>query len=324
MHQKAIQILKACIGIQTNKEELLPSLPCSSSDIHSLLTDFHEVIEIEYSKNMDGEIQIQDKQHQPQIEFHEKKVILRGPFLDLNKKESDLRFSLWGNQGLLFRYALYLLEKHHSVYNFHACALFDDKKGVLYIVMGEAGSGKTVFLLKGILEGLKVFSTETLHCEMKQGNILFYMGSLVDNVRLSTLVYHFPQFLRSKEPPCSNEIWEKKVAIDLSPYKSTQKTLVNPQKVFIIFPRVEEGRKHLHLSSHKNKNKISRMLFNNLSQKISQTFLLYHQFPISGLDDKDTASQRIQFVQTFSHHPCVKDITSVLTSPEKCWDKFLK
>ncbi|MFW6124330.1 MAG: hypothetical protein ACOC5G_03830 [Acidobacteriota bacterium] len=44
-------------------------------------------------------------------------------------------------------------------------------------MMGETGSGKTVFLLKGILEGLKVFSTETLHCEINKGNILFYMGS---------------------------------------------------------------------------------------------------------------------------------------------------
>lgn len=57
MHQKAIQILKACIGIKTNKISLLPSLPCSSEEIHSLLTDFHEVKKIEYSKKLDGEIQ---------------------------------------------------------------------------------------------------------------------------------------------------------------------------------------------------------------------------------------------------------------------------
>jgi hypothetical protein len=323
MFKKAIQILEATIGIQANKEELLPALPCPSNEIHSLLTDFHEVKEIEYSKNMDGEIQVKNNPQKPNIKFHENKASLTGPFLELNNKTSDMRYSLWGNQGFLYRFTLYLLEKYHSIYNFHACALFDDKNEILYIVMGETGSGKTVFLLKGILEGLKIFSTETLHCQIKKRNIKFYMGSLVDNVRFSTLVYHFPQFLRSKASLSSDEIWERKIALDLSSYKSKPKILKNPQKVFIIFPRVEEGRKHFHLSHHKNKDKVYQMLFTNLSQKISQTFLLYHQFPVPGFDDKDMAAKRLQFIQTLLNQPSLKNITSILTDHEKCWEKFL-
>lgn len=324
MYQKAVKILEAAIGVRVNKKELLPPLPFSSTKVHSLLTDFKEVKEIDYSNNLDGEIEVKDCPQNPCFNFYGKKVLFTGPFLELNQKAEDLRFSLWGNQGFLYRYALYLLEKYHSVYNFHACALFDERRDTIYLIIGGAGSGKTVFLLRGIAKGLKIFSTETLHCRIKKETVEFYMGSLVDNIRFGTLIYNFPQFLPPQKSLPSAEIWEKKTALDLSSYKSPREKLVNPQNVFIIFPHVEEKRKDYYFNSHKNKDKAILMLFNNLSQKISETFLLYHQLPVTGLDEKEMASKRFRFIQTLVNHNSLKDIASVLTNPQECWKNFLE
>ena len=324
MYQKAFKILKASIGIRTTKKELLPPFPFSHHQVHSLLTDFKEIKEIKYSESLDGVIEVRDRPQYPHFVFQRKKVLLNGPFLKFNKKAVDMRFSLWGNQGIFFHYVLYLLEKYHSIYNFHACGLFDRIKNVLYIIMGGSGSGKTVFLLEGIHKGLKVFSTETLHCQIKKGNIKFYMGPLVDNVRYGNLIHHFPQFLPSKETPPHADVWKEKVAINLSSYKSVHEKLINPPKVLILFPRVEEGRKHTHLNPYKNKDQCVLSLFRNLSQKISETFLLYNQLPIPGFDNEEMAAKRLQFIQTLLEHPSLTQVTSVLSAPTKCWEKFLK
>ena len=112
--------------------------------------------------------------------FSGEKARFKGPFLKLTQEASDLRFSLWGNQGFLYRYALYLLEKKHRIYNFHACALFHEKKDQMFVVIGGAGSGKTVYLLSGLIKGLKLFSTETVHFRIEKNAVTWFLGSLVE------------------------------------------------------------------------------------------------------------------------------------------------
>jgi hypothetical protein len=150
------------------------------------------------------------------------------------------------------------------------------------------------------------------------------MGSLVDNVRFGTLICNFPQFLPPKKSQPLTDIWEKKTALNLNSYKSSHEKLDNPKHILIIFPRVEEWRENIHLSYHKKKEKPTLMLFNNLSQKVSESFLLYNQFPVTGLDDKEMALKRIQFIKEFLNHHSLKDIISILTSPNECWKNLLK
>jgi len=191
---KGIKILEATIGIESNKEELLPRFPMKQ-EVKSLLTDFRDVVEIPYSNSADGYISIEDLEEKPSYEYRGEKARFRGPFLRLTQEASDLRFSLWGNQGFLYRFTLYLLEKKHNIYNFHACALYHEEKSELYVVIGGAGSGKTVYLLSGLEKGLKLFSTETVHFCIANDELTWLMGSLFDNVRWGTLIHDFPQFI---------------------------------------------------------------------------------------------------------------------------------
>ena len=126
MYRLALKILRATVGIETDNKKLLPHLPFTL-EVKSLLTDFHRIDPIPYTDDLDGYIRILESPEAPRYERQGRGYIFSGPFEELSRSVSDPRFSFWGNQGFLYRYALYLLEKHHKIYNLHACALFDQK-----------------------------------------------------------------------------------------------------------------------------------------------------------------------------------------------------
>lgn len=323
MYKTAIKIIKATVGIQANKKELLPEYPLKI-EVKSLLTDFKEMVKIDYTPEVDGQIFLDDNEEEGTFyEFLGEKAIFRGPLLKLQEEASDLRFSFWGNQGFLYRYVQFLLEKKYQIYNFHACGLYDEKKECLYIIAGGAGSGKTVFLLSGLARGLKLFSTETVHFNLQGDKVLWFMGSLVDNVRVGTLRHNFPQFLldlafKNSEP----EEWQKKIALDLSAYQYENEMLNNPQ-VIILFPRIEEGRKGFHLHSIEDRRKEAKAIFDNLSQKIAETFVLYDKMIIPGLDNSQLGQSRLNSAYKLAGHPATIQIATVLTNPYECWGNLL-
>jgi hypothetical protein len=322
MFKTALRILKTTVGIEANKEQLLPPFPFDI-EVKSLLTDFHRVENIPYTKNHDGYIRIQDSSDAVSCERQKNQYIFSGPFETLSLKASDLRYSFWGNQGFLYRYALYLLEKHHKIYNLHACALFDEKDQTLYIVVGGAGSGKTVYLLSGLDKGLRLFSTETVHLCIKNNEIEWYKGSLVDNIRIGTLAHDFPQFLPDIKLPPPEELWRKKIAIDLSSYATGFDTLYKVRNVFFLFPHIEAGRKG-HVQNELTDVKISsKLVFDNISQKIAETTILFDQIPVLGLDEKHMARSRLERSYEIVEHPSITQVVSILSNPKDCWGDFL-
>ena len=322
MYKAGIKILEAKIGIESNREELLFHFPLKT-EVKSLLTDFKDVESIPYSADLDGYISVEESTEDPSFEFSGEKARFRGPFLNLTREASDLRFSLWGNQGFLYRYALYLLEKKHRIYNFHACALYQEKKDQMFVVIGGAGSGKTVYLLNGLAKGLKLFSTETVHFRIEKDAVSWFMGSLVDNVRLGTLMYNFPQFLPKIETQEAGEEWQKKIALDLSPYKTDFEELKTPRSIVILFPRIEEGRKGFHLNLIEDRRKAAKALFDNISQKIAENVILYDKIPVLGFDEKQMALARLKYANQLVHHKTITKIASVLSNPDDCWGDLL-
>jgi len=320
--RKGLKILEATVGVESNREELLPQLPFKI-EVKSLLTDFKDVERIDYRENLDGYISIEELSREPLLEISGDKARFRGSFLKLTEEASDLRFSLWGNQGFLYRFALYLLEKKHRIYNLHACALYDEQKKRLYIVIGGAGSGKTVYLLSGLAKGLKLFSTETVHFRIEKDFISWFMGSLVDNIRLGNLIYHFPQFLPEIGYKKNGGEWQRKIALDLSSYRKDFDRLENPSQVIIIFPRIEEGRKGFILNLFEDKRKAAKALFENISQKITETFILYDRIPVLGFDRSDMADARLRAANELANHRTVIKIASILTNPYDCWGNIL-
>jgi hypothetical protein len=318
----AIRILEATVGIETNTKELLP--PSSFEiEVKSLLTDFHRVDRIPYSDDLDGYIRILDSRTPPHYERQGKKFIFSGPFEDLTRTASDHRFSFWGNQGFLYRFILYLLEKHHNIYNFHACALFNPNDRSFYLVIGGAGSGKTVYLLSGLTKGLKLFSTETVHFRIQNDRIEWFKGSLVDNVRFGTLVQDFPQFLSDQHIPAPENLWQKKIAIDLSSFAVNFETLKSASNVHILLPHIEEGRNGFIQNTVSDLDKASKFLFDNISQKIVETTILYDQIPVLGLDEKDLALSRLDVVNNCVKLPIIRQIVSILSNPSDCWGNLL-
>lgn len=318
MFRAALKILEATIGIEASKESLLPP-PSFNIEVKSLLTDFYRVDLIPYSESLNGYIRILESLGSPRYARHGKEYIFSGAFDKLSHAASDLRFSFWGNQGFLYRYILYLLEKYHDIYNLHACALFDQNDGNLYIIIGGAGSGKTVYLLSGLEKGLKLFSTETVHFRLKKNNIELFKGSLVDNIRKGTLLYDFPQFLGDSDLSPQEEIWQTKIAVDLSAHATDFETLINPSGMHIIFPHVEEGREGFVQTTIKDAKRSSKILFDNISQKIGETTILYDQLTVLGLDEIDMARSRLEKVRCFVDHSSITQILSILSNPKDCW-----
>jgi len=323
VYKTGVKILEATIGIESNREELLPHLPFKT-EVKSLLTDFKDVKSLPYSSDLDGYISIVDSDEEPSVEYLKDKINFRGPFLNLTKEASDLRFSLWGNQGFLYRYTLYLLEKKHRIFNFHACALYHEEKKQIYVVTGGAGSGKTVYILTGLAKGLKLFSTETVHLRIKRGNIFWFMGSLIDNVRLGTLKHNFPRFLPKIETQEPGEEWQKKIALDLSSYKTDFEQLSTPCEVILLLPRIEEGRKGSLINSIEDKRKAVKALFDNITQKLTETMILYDKIPVLGFEEKEMAHTRLKLVNQLVHHKALIKIASVLSNPYDCWGDLLK
>lgn len=323
MFKIGIKILKTTIGIESNREELLPLLPLKI-EVKSLLTDFKDVESIPYSTGLDGYISVEESEGELSFEFSGERARFRGPFLRLTQEASDLRFSLWGNQGFLYRLALYLLEKKHGIYSFHACALYHEEKDQMYIVIGGAGSGKTVYLLSGLSRGLRLFSTETVSFRIDKNDISWFMGSLIDNVRLGTLMHNFPQFLPGTETHEPGDEWQKKIALDLSSYQTRLTELTAPSKVYILFPRIEEGRKGFLLNSIEDKRIAAKALFDNISQKITESVILYDKIPVLGFDEKEMALTRLKYVNRLVLHKTINKIASVLSNPNDCWGDLLK
>jgi hypothetical protein len=323
MFQTAVKILKATIGIQSNAQKMLPPTPMGVK-LESLLTDFRRVEQILFRNDLDGNISVENTEGSPMYHQDGNRVMFKGPFLQLQIESSDPRYTLWGNQGFLYRFTLYLLEKKHNIYNLHACALYREDRDILYLIIGGAGSGKTVYLLSGLEKGLKLFSTETVHFRVNQGGIAWYMGSLVDNVRYGTLVHDFPGFLPEEDVPDFQSEWQEKFAIDLSAFCTQKEILENPQAVHILFPRIEKGFERSEWTPVKDKRKAEKILFDNITQKIGETTLLYDRLPVLGLDRKDLADARLQAVKGLAGHQTIAEIASVVSSPQDCWGSVLK
>lgn len=323
MFQKGLKILEARVGIETNERALLPQSPLKT-EVQSLLTDFNDVREIPYSSDLDGYVSVKEEQTQEaSIEFSAENLRLRGPFIKFTKEASDMRFSLWGNQGLLFRYLLFLLETRHQIFSIHGCALLKEECNRLYLVVGSAGSGKTVYLLRGLEKGLKLFSAELVHFRIKKDSMEWLVGALIDNVRIGTLRHHFPRFRPDIRLPETQDEWQEKIALDLSTHKPKKEAILNPE-IVMIFPRIEEGRQGFHLTPIEERRKTAKLIFDNISQKIAETVILYDKIPFAGFDNPRNAQTRLNTVKELTQHNTFMKAASVFSNPQECWGNLLE
>lgn len=323
MYRKAMKILRAKVGIQSNNPKLLPHLPLQPA-YESLLTDFHRVEEIDWGEELDATVTMVDKEDSLKLDISPEKVTVIGKLEQLTSETSDLRYSIFGNEGLLFRYVLYILEKNYNIFSFHACGLYDKAKKHLFVIPGGAGSGKTCFILKGLELGLELFSAEMVHFRVEPRGVTFYKGALIDNIRIGNLKYSYPDIARKlniKLPEAQDE-WGRKIAVDLSVFQVEEDELSCPE-VTVLFPHVEEERAKSQRVVEKSRRKILRLLFENASQKIGETFLIYERIPVTRLDDREAGERRLKNIHLFLERGKVKQAVSVVAGAQNCWEGII-
>lgn len=322
MVRKAFRILKATFGVLANKPELIPEM-FFSVKFESLLTDFHAVEPIDYNDNLDFYININDQPDTPfNITVEDEKISLTGSILKATNEASDLRFTLFGNEGLLFRYCLMFLEKKYDTYSFHACSLYDEQTNHMYIAPGGAGSGKTCLILKGLELGLKIFSTEMTHFSFVNG-VTLYKGSLIDNIRVGNLKYSYPTVPKklNLQLPETTDEWGKKIPVDLKTQQTKFDSIEKPN-ITIILPHIEEGRDKCIATDITDNRIAQKALFDNLSQKIAENILLYDQIPINGFDKPILMENRLSAAGRFLNF--VKRTTKLIAGSQNCWEGILE
>ncbi|MCK4789423.1 MAG: hypothetical protein KAV87_37115, partial [Desulfobacteraceae bacterium] len=241
------------------------------------------------------------------------------------KQTRDLRYTIFGNEGLVFRRTLELLEGKYNIFSFHACAMYQPAGKRLFLIVGSAGSGKTCFMLTGIQRGLQLFSAEMGHFRLHKGGLEFYKGALIDNIRIGNLKYNYPFILERLDIKLgrTTDEWGKKIPLGLHRFQTRADKLVDP-KVIIILPRVEEGRKTYYSQQEKDYRKISRLLYENASEKIGQSVLLYETIPFVCLDRPQAAQKRVEAIMALLAHKSLRKTVSIVSGPEDCWKNLLE
>jgi hypothetical protein len=112
-YRLGVRILETRVGIISNRKSLLPALPPLLA-VSSLHTDFREVEQIPFPAEADGSIRlIESPAASPRCRTSGTRAVIEGPLAALARRAPDLRYSLWGNLGFLYRFTLFLLEKRH-------------------------------------------------------------------------------------------------------------------------------------------------------------------------------------------------------------------
>lgn len=165
MFKRAVKILHARLGILSNNEALINEPRYFEGQVmESLLTNIHSIEKIPYTEDLDAYlVVIDDPKIYPEVRVTDRIITAAGDFSRFEKECSDNRYSLFGNLGLLFKILLITLERRYETWTFHASSMYSPSRNTLLLVVGGAGAGKTVFLLKGLEDDWRIFSTEMTH-----------------------------------------------------------------------------------------------------------------------------------------------------------------
>lgn len=322
MYKRAVKIVETKIGILSNNEKLITEPRYFEGQVmESLLTDIHSIEPIPYGKDLNAYFVVLDEPNiHPQVKVTEKVLLATGDFTRYEKECSDNRYSLFGNLGLFFKYLLVTLERYHHVYSFHASSMFSPSRDILLLVVGGAGAGKTVFLLKGIEDDWQIFSTEMTHFKFTDQGYVFYMGSLFDNIRLGNLIYDFPRAKEKLEVkiPDVPDVWGHKIAIDMK-HIAAQPYYLNPQ-VTIVEAKIESGRESAICKTITRKEKIVKILFDNATEKFGSTVILYDCIPVESMDTPELMSRRMQDMYRFVEEVKLNPVKSVLAGAKNCME----
>ena len=160
-HKKGVRILGVEHGLMSNVETLIHNpVYFVPGEIYSQITNWEKIEEIECGLEMDSYCFIHDAPGLAfDIQVQRNELFVQGDISTVEKKTKDRRWTLLGNVGLWYRLTL-MAQERQGIFSLHAAAIYNHDANELLVIVGKAGSGKTVFLLEAISRGYQVFSTE--------------------------------------------------------------------------------------------------------------------------------------------------------------------
>jgi hypothetical protein len=321
---RGLRILGITYGLGSNNRDLVfnPEF-FEPGEIHSQITNWCEIEYIPYGPDLDGYVHLRDEPELPfKINVDERELFVQGDLSRLDREGHDRRWSLLGNLGPFFRFALAVQERH-GIYSFHASAIYKPRENELLVIVGKAGAGKTVYLLEGLVRGYQIFSTEMTYFRHQGEEVTFYRGALMDNIRVGSFVYDFPEAGErlGLELPQVKDPWSAKISVDLRGATTEKPELVNPTLTFV-FPRIEAGYEHCIASDVSNPRTLVRLLFDSVSEKIGSTVLLHEELPMVGQDRPSLAQARWEAVSRLvaAPHWTIRQARTVLAGPKSCME----
>jgi hypothetical protein len=321
---RGLRILGVTYGLGSNNNTLIRNPEYwEPGEIQSQITNWCEIESIAYGPDLDAHAYFWDDPALPyDIQAGERELIVQGDLSRLEREGRDKRWFLLGNLGLWFRWALTVQERH-GIYSLHAASIYKPDDDELLVVVGKAGAGKTVYLLESLVRGYQIFSTEITFFRLEPERVVFFRGALMDNIRVGSFVYDFPQAARQLELtlPETEDPWETKLSVSMHSVTTEQAELVNP-KISFVFPRIESGYDHSIVHKVKSQRTLVRLLFDSLSEKLGSTSLICEQLPVTGLDSPELALARWETVSRLvtAPHWEIKQAKSILAGPKSCME----
>jgi hypothetical protein len=321
---RAICPLGITYGLGSNNGDLIHNPEFfEPGEIQSQVTNWSDIQQLAYARDLDAYCHFLDEPELPfDISIRERELLVQGDLSRLDREGRDRRWSLLGNMGLFFRYALTVQERH-GVHSLHASAIYKPGEDELMVFVGKAGAGKTVYLLEALARNYQIFSTEMTYFRLAPEGVVFYRGALMDNIRVGNFVYDFPRAARRLNltlPEVDNP-WEAKISVSMAGVTTERRELVNPRLSFI-FPRIEAGHDQATVHDIARPRTLVRMLFESASEKIGATTLLYEELPVTGLDSPALAQARWEAVTRLVAAPRweVKQARTILAGPKSCME----
>ena len=323
---RGLHILGITYGLGSNNRDLIfnPEF-FEPGEIQSQITNWCDIEYIPYGPDLDAYCHFLDDPALPfEIQVSERELFVQGNLSRLDRQGRDRRWSLLGNIGLFFRYALTVQERH-GIYALHASSIYKPHDDELLVIVGKAGAGKTVYLLEALARGYQIFSTEMTYFRLTLRGVVFYRGAVMDNIRVGNFVYDFPQAaerLALELPPVENP-WEAKISVSLQGATTEGAELLNP-KLSFIFPRIEAGREHAIVHDVARPRTLTRLLFESASEKIGSTTLLYEELPVTRLDSPELAQARWEAVTQLVAAPNweIKQARTILAGPKSSMEEI--
>jgi hypothetical protein len=324
LYQRGLKVVQARVGLLSNNLSLLDQpayldaeLQESNPRIWPFLCSLYRAEEIPFDQNMDGYIYILDsKEAKPEITATSDRIYLAGDISgydqELEANPSLKRYTLFGNGGILAKFAYTLMERKHDLLSFHATSLYDEARNEMYVIVGPPGAGKTVIMLEGCLRRrYKVFATEMTHVQFTDKGLTLYKGSLYDNIRLETVSELFPEIndvleIKNKQP---EKAGEAKICVSFAPLQTRDDVIHNPRMNWL-FPRIESESSKAIFTDIKSESALAKLLYENASENIVRPRIYYSRLALSLIDYPESAHHRLELCRRL-----VRDADTMMITP---------